>query len=181
MTRRWCLLGCLVLAGCGQGPADAPMSGYAEADLVYVAPSASGVLQTVAVRRGDKVARGQALYARHGCAGCHDAAAPDLKQVAVNRSADELRQSILDPNSDVPSAYWRAKATLRNGQTLSGARLNEDTFTVQLRTREGLRSLFKSDIERLELDRSSPMPSFQGKLTAAEVDDLLAYLSRGAK
>ena len=126
-------------------------------------------------------ARGQALFAKHRCAGCHDTTAPDLKQVAGNRSADELRQSILEPNADVPSAYWRAKATLNSGQTISGARLNEDTFTIQLRNRDGLRSLFKSDLARIEIDRSSPMPPFKGKLSEAEIDDLLAYVSRGMK
>lgn len=130
---------------------------------------------------GDAV-RGQALFAKHGCAGCHDATAPDLKVVAVNRSADELKVSILDPSAEVPSAYWRVKATLRStGQTVGGARLNEDTFTMQLRTREGLRSFAKSDLTHVELDRSSPMPSFKAKLSDAELGDLLAYVSRGAK
>ena len=101
--------------------------------------------------------------------------------MAANRSATELKTSIFDPSADVPSAYWRVKVTLRSGQTLSGARLNEDTFTMQVRTREGLLSLAKTDIARAEIDRSSPMPSFKGKLTDAELGDLLAYVSRGAK
>jgi hypothetical protein len=102
--------------------------------------------------------------------------------VAGNRSADELKHSILNPSADVPSSYWRVKATLRTtGQAMSGARLNEDTFTMQLRTRDGLRSYSKSELANVELDRSSPMPSFQGKLGGAELDDLLAYVSRGAK
>ena len=124
-------------------------------------------------------ALGQTLYVKNGCAGCHDSTAPDLKAVAGNRSASELKSSILDPSADVPSAYWRAKVTLRSGQTVTGARLNEDTFTMQLRTRDGLRSLAKSDIAAAEIDRSSPMPSFKGKLTDAELDGLLAYVSRG--
>jgi len=126
-------------------------------------------------------ARGQAVFAKYRCAGCHDSTAPDLKLVAGNRSADELRLSILEPSVDVPSAYWRAKVGLKSGQTVGGQRLNEDTFTIQLRTREGLRSLFKSDVANVELDRSSPMPSFKGKLTDGELDDLLAFVYRGSK
>ena len=53
----------LGLAGCGGPPADPPFSGYAEAELVYLAPSAAGTLQTLAVRRGDRVEKGQLLYA----------------------------------------------------------------------------------------------------------------------
>lgn len=53
----------LLLPAC-QRPADeAPMSGYAEAELTYVSASAAGTLAAVSVRRGDRVAAGQALYA----------------------------------------------------------------------------------------------------------------------
>jgi cytochrome c oxidase cbb3-type subunit III len=124
-------------------------------------------------------ARGQALYAKHGCANCHDATAPDLKLVVGNRSAEELKTAIFDPSADVPSPYWRVTATLRSGQTVKGARLNEDTFTLQIRTAEGLRSLSKP--VQTVMDRSSPMPSFKDKLSGSELDDLLAYISRGAK
>ena len=52
------------LAGCNKhDEAGAPMSGYAEAELVYIAAPSAGALQTLAVRRGDKVVRGQALFA----------------------------------------------------------------------------------------------------------------------
>lgn len=52
-----------LLAACGANDANAPMSGYAEAELVYVAAPTAGVLQTLAVRRGDRVVRGQPLFA----------------------------------------------------------------------------------------------------------------------
>jgi cytochrome c oxidase cbb3-type subunit III len=126
-------------------------------------------------------ARGQALYAKHRCAGCHDSTAPDLKLVAGNRTASELRQSVLEPGEDVPSAYWRVTASLKAGGTVTGARLNEDTFTMQVRDKSGaLRSFDKAALSRVEIDRSSPMPSFRGKLSEAELDDLLSYISRGS-
>jgi HlyD family secretion protein len=51
----------LLVAGCG---ADAPptYSGYAEADLVYLASSGAGVLQDLRVERGQHVAQGAALF-----------------------------------------------------------------------------------------------------------------------
>jgi HlyD family secretion protein len=52
-----------LLGACGQSQVDVPMSGYAEADLVYVAPTAPGVLTTLAVRRGEAVKKGQPLFA----------------------------------------------------------------------------------------------------------------------
>ena len=57
------LLAVLACAACSGQKADAPMSGYAEAELVYLAPSSAGLLQTLAVKRGDKVTRGQPVFA----------------------------------------------------------------------------------------------------------------------
>lgn len=57
------------------------MSGYAEAELTYVAPSAAGTLTTLAVRRGDKVTAGQALYAL-------DADAEQLDRAAAQARAE---------------------------------------------------------------------------------------------
>lgn len=69
MNRRrratWLLLaaGVGALAACEPAPDSAPMSGYAEAELVHVAPPSAGLLQTLAVQRGDRVSAGQLLYA----------------------------------------------------------------------------------------------------------------------
>jgi mono/diheme cytochrome c family protein len=65
----------------------------------------------------------------------------------------------------------------RDGRTIRGRRLNEDTFTVQLTDQDGrLMSLAKSDIREYELGTTSGMPSFAGKLSDDERADVLAYL-----
>ena len=48
---------------CAPADEEATMSGYAEAELIYVAPPAAGTLVSLAVNRGDTVKRGQLLYA----------------------------------------------------------------------------------------------------------------------
>ena len=53
----------LMVAACTAPEGEASMSGYAEADLVYVAPSAAGTLVSLAVKRGESVKKGQPLYA----------------------------------------------------------------------------------------------------------------------
>ncbi len=66
---------------------------------------------------------------------------------------------------------------MRDGRTIDGRRLNEDTATVQLIDRqEQLVSLEKTDIREYRIGTASEMPSFAGKLSTAEVADLLAYL-----
>ncbi|HET9975936.1 MAG TPA: biotin/lipoyl-binding protein, partial [Burkholderiaceae bacterium] len=55
------LLCVLALAGCQRSPGRL-WSGYAEGDYVYVAAPIGGALTTLAVRRGDTVARGAPLF-----------------------------------------------------------------------------------------------------------------------
>ncbi|MDP1693873.1 MAG: HlyD family efflux transporter periplasmic adaptor subunit [Burkholderiaceae bacterium] len=63
MHRAAALAGLVLAAACNAPTEDAALSGYAEAELVYVAPTAAGLLQTLAVQRGDSVKRGQLLFA----------------------------------------------------------------------------------------------------------------------
>lgn len=153
--------------------------------LVAYVRSLSGA-RRLAVTGADP-ARGAAVFAKLKCGGCHTAGstAPDLAIVSPNRSLNELKQSLFEPSAEVNSAFWRVTVTPKaGGAAVTGTRLNEDTFTVQLRERGGrLRSFAKEDIAGLEIDRRSPMPSFQGKLTDAEFADLVAHLisSGGAR
>jgi HlyD family secretion protein len=60
---RWLWLLCaLLLAGCQRAP-ERLWSGYVEGDYVYVASPIGGALTTLAVKRGETVARGAALFA----------------------------------------------------------------------------------------------------------------------
>jgi mono/diheme cytochrome c family protein len=65
----------------------------------------------------------------------------------------------------------------RDGRTIRGRRLNEDTFTVQIIDQEEqLVSIDKSDMREYELGRISPMPPATTALTADEIADVVAYL-----
>jgi HlyD family secretion protein len=93
MKRRCWVLGALTLvSACAPQGDDAAMSGYAEAELVYVAPSAAGTMQTLAVARGDRVKRGQLLFALDvdSEAISRDAARARSEQAAAQ--ADDLRK-----------------------------------------------------------------------------------------
>ena len=70
------------------------------------------------------------------------------------------------------------KAVTRDGVTITGRRLNEDPNTVQLiDTNERLIGLSKADLREYTLLKTSPMPSYRDKLTAAEIGDIVKYLS----
>ena len=61
---------------------------------------------------------------------------------------------------------------------MSGQRLNEDTFSVQvLDSKDRLRSLMKRDLTSYNINKKSTMPPYEGILSDKEVDDIVAYLS----
>ena len=128
---------------------------------------------------GDR-AKGRELFHIHNCARCHEANAPDLGHLARNRSGEELRRAVEDPNAEVDSAWWRIQLTLATGQSLQGRRLNEDTHSIQLLDSQGkLRTADKSQITASRIIRTSPMPSYRGKLQPEDWNHLLAYLTSG--
>jgi putative heme-binding domain-containing protein len=129
-------------------------------------------------------AQGAQLFASHSCGACHAAGAsngvtgPDLNEIGLRRSLTELETAITNPDAEVAPEFWSIRARGRSGEAISGIRLNEDMDTVQIRDDKGrLRSFRKSELASLELVRTSPMPSFQTKLTSAELQDLVAYLA----
>ena len=144
-------------------------------------------LRALAIARGAGQARGDsksgAAIFRANCAGCHTVqeagglTGPDLTSIGARRSFAELRESLVDPDIQVASAYWSVVATTSAGKTIRGVRLNEDTFSLQIRDGEGrLVSLLKRDLKDVELIRRSPMPSFKDKLSEAQRDDVIAWL-----
>jgi mono/diheme cytochrome c family protein len=65
----------------------------------------------------------------------------------------------------------------RDGRTINGRRLNEDTYTVQLLDdQEKLVSLTKADLREFTILTVSPMPSYRDRLTPDEIADVVAYL-----
>ena len=139
--------------------------------------------------------RGRGVYAAAGCATCHildgdgTAVGPDLTEIGVVRGAAFLRESLIDPAAARPArslayepyespAYVPVRALPRQGAEILGIRVNEDTFTIQLRDKTGrLHSFRKADLQRLAPEPgTSLMPSYRGQLDATQLDDLVAYL-----
>jgi HlyD family secretion protein len=98
--RLWLGILCLLpLAAC-QPRAPASFSGYAEADLIYLAPSGGGVLQALQVQRGDHVDAGKALfqvdstaetYNREAAQAQQSRAAAQLADLGKGRRREELK------------------------------------------------------------------------------------------
>jgi putative heme-binding domain-containing protein len=140
--------------------------------------------------------KGAGIYKNLGCAGCHIVngqggnLGPDLSDIGFMRGPSSLRESIVDPGAALPKGvlqvpsrgyaeYLPVRIVTKQGGEVRGIRVNEDTFTIQVRDQTGkFYSLRKADLELLEKQTGkSLMPSFASRLAQDELTDLVAYLA----
>ncbi|HKQ73835.1 MAG TPA: c-type cytochrome [Blastocatellia bacterium] len=142
--------------------------------------------------------RGKEIYLEKGaCAQCHaingvgGALGPDLTEIGLRRGARYLREALTDPEADVPRSFslfrgdtgipenfLQVRVVTKEGRRLNGVRVNEDTFSIQLRDAAGrIHSFFKSDLAELHKDwGKSSMPSYRAVFSKEEMDDVVAFL-----
>jgi len=143
-------------------------------------------LHDASVSGGDSGAlnHGRALFeGKGGCVECHRIAGkgsrkgPELTEVGLFKDAAALQHAIVTPGDAMQPQYRYIKAITRDGRTITGMRLNEDTHSLQLIDQnERLVSLTKSDLREFSLIQTTPMPSYKDKLTTEEIADLVTYL-----
>jgi putative heme-binding domain-containing protein len=140
-------------------------------------------------------AKGKLVYHKADCGTCHIIAGkggslgPELTEVGARRGIPFLRGALLHPGKDRPAdaegyaTHLPVLAIKKDGRLLTGLRVNEDTFTIQLRDNNNrLHSLQKSDLEALHQLDVSMMPGYEKTLSPSEIDQLVSYLAslRGA-
>jgi putative heme-binding domain-containing protein len=133
---------------------------------------------------GDPV-RGKALFfGKAKCAECHMIGGQggffgqDLTSYATRMSVDDIRSVVVSPNKDLDPRRGLVTVMLADSTTLSGLPRNEDNFSLQLQTPDGVFHLLnKSDIKDLTYTGRSAMPSDYGAiLSPVELNDLVSYL-----
>jgi hypothetical protein len=81
-------------------------------------------------------------------------------------------------HSGLAEFHWQVTAVTQSGKRVAGTRLNEDTYSIQLRDAgNNLVSLVKKVLKELNIERGDPMPVFENSLSHNEISDLAAYLS----
>lgn len=130
---------------------------------------------------GDPV-QGKQVYAKSGCANCHRAGeqgsvyGPDLNRIGLSRSLEYLRESIVNPSADIPQEWEGVTVVQMDGKRVSGIRVNEDTFSVQLRDiSQHFRMFQKEEVKEVIHEKKSLMPAYSS-MPKAELENLLAYL-----
>jgi putative heme-binding domain-containing protein len=125
---------------------------------------------------------GELVYSRDGCANCHRIGntgsiyGPELTRIGAGRSIDYLRESIVDPSADIAENYGGVTVVLKDGRRVTGVRVNEDTFTVQIRKPDQGFALYdKSETKEVIHETRSMMPAYN-QLSPTDLRNLLAYL-----
>jgi putative heme-binding domain-containing protein len=110
--------------------------------------------------RGRELARGKGCLECHVIDGEGGHAGPSLTDVGTRRSPSYMRAKLLDPGKDLSGDFSLVRLTTRAGEKISGIRMNEDTWSVQLRDMNNkLHSFWKQDLTEFKVEQRTLMPS----------------------
>jgi putative heme-binding domain-containing protein len=118
------------------------------------------------------------------CAKCHSVereggrVGPPLDRIASRRSPEYIMESILQPSKDIDPDYEAVQVATAKGTVITGLRVNESNFSIQLREENGrFHSFLKSELEGVFVLKKSLMPDNMAEvLTVKELHDLFAFL-----
>jgi putative heme-binding domain-containing protein len=143
-------------------------------------------LHHVLAKTGD-VAAGKAAFVKH-CAKCHkhggegQVIGPDLTGFAVHPK-EEILIHVMDPSRSVEGNYRAYTAKLSDGRVVTGLLASETKTTVELLDAENKRHpLRRDDLDELVESPKSLMPEgFEQQMTAAEITDVLEFMTQKGK
>lgn len=135
---------------------------------------------------GDSNAGETTFWGKAGCSNCHrilgrgGMLGPDLSNIGATKAAEDIRESILDPDADGFPRYKGVTVTMKDGKTLKGVAHNRSNYSMQLQDAQGgLHMINMHDVKELSISEHSPMPRNYGqRLSREEIDNLIAFLAR---
>ena len=132
---------------------------------------------------GDAAAGRQFFVGKGQCVSCHlaqgegSAVGPDLSDIALALTVDEIRESLVRPGARIAPGYGLVSTRLRNGRTLRGFARSRSSFDLAIQDLTGaFHTLSLDDVSSVTEESSSHMPAV--KASADELRDVVAYLSR---
>ena len=113
-----------------------------------------------------------------------------FERVGAMRGPSYLRTTLLTPGTNLPqeagamergrfTQFLFVHVTTKDGHSVDGTRVSEDSFTIVIKDATGHFHAFKKlDVQKVEkIPGKSVMPSFKDTLSASQLDDLVAFLA----
>jgi putative heme-binding domain-containing protein len=136
---------------------------------------------------GDPKAGEQLFFDEKGkalCAKCHTVnrkgghVGPTLDRIAVRRSPEYIMESIVLPSKFIDPLYESVQVVTQQGKVITGLRINETNFSIQLREENGkFHSFDKRELEEFRvLDKSLMPENLVEQLTVKQLHDVFAFL-----
>jgi len=118
------------------------------------------------------------------CAKCHAIGGegghigPPLDRIASRRAPEFIMESILLPSQEIAPEYEAVAVATTEGRVITGLRINETNFSIQLHEENGqYHSFLKRDLEEVKTLKKSLMPENLAEVTTVkELHDLFAFL-----
>jgi len=147
---------------------------------------------------GNRETGEQIFWGKGNCGHCHTVGprggriGPDLGSIGLVRGPTHLRAALLDPASAMPDSFTvyrrviflpdnflQVRVVTKEGKSLTGLRVDEDAFTIQIRDySDRIYSFRKDELRELVKDwGKTPMPAYGGVLSEQEIRDLVAWLA----
>ncbi|MGH9664147.1 MAG: c-type cytochrome [Bryobacteraceae bacterium] len=152
--------------------------------LAYIASLSAPAIQNPPA--GDVEAGRALFFGKAGCGDCHAIRGhggflgPDLSAAGEAHSVKQIREALLDPTSRSNEHYRGVTVVTRRGEKITGVARNHTNYSLQIIDAKGdLHLLSMDDVRTVAWRDGSIMPGdYAKRLTPAEIDNLLAYLSR---
>ena len=136
--------------------------------------------------KGDSAHGAEIFWGKGECGRCHmiagrgDILGPDLSNIGAERRLSLLRDALIKERPLIERGYQPVRVKTHEGLILEGIVKNENNFSLQLLDLDRKLHLFNRDeLAEVTYAPRSLMPSnYDERLTPAELQDLLAFLSR---
>src|SRR5919201_1946248 len=145
-----------------------------------------GSLNAVAAKSnvpGDDAAGKQFFVGKGNCVSCHlvqgegSPIGPDLSDVGLELTVDEIREALVNPDARIAPGYGVASVRLRNGRTLRGFARSRTSFDLAIQDLTGaFHALSLDDVSAITDEKRSQMERVTA--SADELRDVIAFLSR---
>jgi putative heme-binding domain-containing protein len=126
------------------------------------------------------------FFGRGNCSSCHmilgrgGFLGPDLSNAGMAHSWNQLKQALLDPTSRSTTGYQGITVVPTSGPPITGIVKYNTNYSVAVQDAGGnLHLLPMHEVRKLIFRKGSLMPDdYPRRLTPAEIDDVVAFLSR---